>query len=70
MRSDRSHCVPPFFSKKSPLARGFSVKSVVHVKLEKEEVEGAGRFYFLERPEGDEVATDAYDFHGDDGDCS
>jgi hypothetical protein len=46
--------------------RGFSVKSVVHVKLEKEEVEGAGSFYFLERPEGDEVVTDAYDFHGDD----
>ena len=42
------------------------MKSVVHVVLEKEEVEGAGCFDFLERPEGDEVVTDAYDFHGDD----
>ena len=43
------------------------MQSVVHVKLEKEEVKSAGRFYFLERPEGDEVVADAYDFHGDDG---
>ncbi len=35
-----------------------------HGRLEKEEPERAGRFRFFERPEGDEIITDADDFHG------
>ncbi len=34
--------------------------------LEKEESERAGSLHFFERPEGDEIVADAYDFHGDD----
>jgi hypothetical protein len=56
-----------FFKIKSRHGRAGSkinVRSLLFVrKLEKEESERARGFHFLERPEGDEVVTDADGFH-------
>jgi hypothetical protein len=52
---------------KIPAPAGILYQSFVHGYLEEEKVERLWSLYSFERPEGDEVVADAYDFHSCDG---